>query len=263
MNNLFFHLLFIHDEHKLTSSLLSSSLYHVERNSISNTNHVCSCDKFIIHRFYYLDNILSVTDLTVSDNDDMSLVIGFLFLFFIDNIDQRRWNLCSTVIGLERLKILNSLLDDLVAVFLTLSKQSVEFWSETDDVKIRVLRKWHQEKHQGLDCLLYSFTPHRTRPVEEENVFPFVLVIIGFFRSRSVESHSCAFFTCCTENIVRFLMTVSKLQIDFGDFSIVKLKFHFVHWDYFWFQFMACALICGNWFATVEGNTKIPLCLSV
>jgi hypothetical protein len=108
IDDLLFHFLVVRYENVLPSTLNRSASDHVKAHSVSYANHVGSCNVAATHISNDLNNLLCVTDLTVSQQNDVANVV-LHFLFHLYDVHQRRCYLCASEIGVKLLDEIDSL----------------------------------------------------------------------------------------------------------------------------------------------------------
>jgi hypothetical protein len=86
INNLLFHLIVIHYKHVLASSTLSSSLYHIERYLIADSDHVGCRNILAFHLFDHLNDFLGIKDLAICKNNNVSLILFAHDFFCLNNV---------------------------------------------------------------------------------------------------------------------------------------------------------------------------------
>lgn len=145
--DLLFHFLVIHDEDVLSSTFDRASPYHVKADSIANAYRVSNGNIILFHVSDYLDNFLSIKDLTISNQNHIPYILMHLFLNF-DDIEQRISDFSSAKISIEIFNLFDRLLHITIVILDTSLKHPLKFAPEADNVEDRAFGKRLKEQDQ-------------------------------------------------------------------------------------------------------------------
>lgn len=159
MDNLLLHLLVIRDENVLTSTFDGSSPDHVETHTVADADSVGGSYVLLLHAADNLNDLLGVSNLAVSDQDDVSLMI-FHVLVFVHDVNERCSDLGPSEVGSEALYLCDRFLQGFVSVRNASGIHSLELCTKTDDIVDGIFRERFEEENERLIGLLYSGSAH-------------------------------------------------------------------------------------------------------